>query len=68
MGGNSEIRSPIPIIYCDIVTRLNGSEWMSAIDESGVRITKEIRRSATETQLDGTLKEIGNSSGYRREV
>jgi hypothetical protein len=41
---------------------------MSAIDESGVRITEEIRRSATETQLDGTLKEIGNSSGYRREA
>ena len=37
------------------------------MDDSFVRITKEIRRSTTETQLDGMLKEINNSSRYRRE-
>ena len=52
-----------PSSCCDIVAGLTGSEWMAAMDDSVVRITKEIRRSAAEMQLDGTLKEIGNSSG-----
>jgi hypothetical protein len=33
------------------------------MDDSVVRIAKEIRRSVAETQLGGTLEEIGDSSG-----
>jgi hypothetical protein len=36
---------------------------MALVDDSVGRIAKEIRRSAAETQLGGTLEEIGDSSG-----
>jgi hypothetical protein len=36
---------------------------MAVMDGTVVRVAKETRRFAAETQPDGTLKEIGNSSG-----
>ena len=36
---------------------------MAPMDDSVVRIAKEIRRSVAEMQLGGTLEEIGDSSG-----
>ena len=49
--------------YYDIVVGLEEGEQMALVDDSVVRTAKEIRRSAAETQLGGTLEEIGDSSG-----
>jgi hypothetical protein len=49
--------------YYDTVVDLEEGEQMTLMDDSAVRIAREIRRSAAETQLGGTLEEIGDSSG-----
>jgi hypothetical protein len=36
---------------------------MALMDDSAVRIAKEIRRSTDEARLGGALEEIGDSSG-----